>query len=257
MEGVSIIIPFFNNEAHLPIALNSVVAQNYRPLQVILIDDGSNDGGNAFAKAFLEQHNGPDFSVQLITNQSNMGAGVSRQAALDKANNRYIAFLDADDVWQPNKLSTQINTMNQTGASVCYSAYYIFKTDPSLPIFLNDVPEKISYHKILRANYIGNSTGIYDAHKLGKVPINNWRKRQDWAMWIDVLKEAKIAVGIRQPLVKYRLSEGLSRSKWRLIKPNFNVYYQHLNMNLFYSLWRFLLFVREQFIVKSTYKKPS
>jgi len=250
MSLVSVIVPFYNSIHTLGDALNSVVAQSHRPLEIILIDDCSDDDGLAFAKAYSNQHSTPQVSFKLLKNAQNAGAGISRNKGVEQATGTYIAFLDADDLWKPYKLTKQIEAMKVQNASVCYAAYELFNQDPDQPVAIHKVFEKLTYGKLLKANYLGNLTGVYDASVLGKITIPALRKRQDWAMWLDVLKKSKYAIGIQEPLASYRLGDGISSNKLDLIKYNYAVYRKHLGYSTLKSCWSMLLFFYEQFVVK-------
>ena len=256
METVSIIVPVYNNHKTLPETLESILQQNYRPIEVIIVDDMSDDESYAFAKAYSKQYSQPDTKFTVQQNQINMGAGFTRNRALELATGRYIAFLDADDLWKPDKLDVQTAALKSTGNKVCYAAYEIFNEDPEKPIAIHEVFPTLNYHKLHKTNYLGNLTGIYDAQAIGKIPIPTMRKRQDWAMWLDVLKKAGPAIGVQEPLASYRLGAGLSASKPDLIKYNFAVYRKHLDYSFLKSCWCMLLFFYEQFFVKSAMKKP-
>lgn len=250
MSLVSVIVPFYNNSDTLPQALDSIVAQTYRPLEIILIDDSSDDDGLAFAKAYSTQHTTPQLSFKILENAQNSGAGISRNKGVTAATGTYIAFLDSDDLWKPHKLSTQIDAMTSHNATVCYGAYQVFKDSPDKPVAIHKVFSKLDYNKLHKANYLGNLTGIYNATVLGKIPIPALRKRQDWAMWLDVLKKSGYAIGIQEPVASYRLSDGLSANKVELIQHNYAVYREHLGYSSIKSCWNMLLFFYEQFVVK-------
>jgi len=254
METVSVIVPVYNNLKTLPQTLDSILQQDYRPIEITIIDDKSDDGSFAFAKAYSQQNQQPDISYIVLQNHSNMGAGATRNKALELSTGRYIAFLDADDLWRPHKLTKQINTLKSNGKQVCYSAYEIFEEDPSKPIAIHRVFTELTYNKLHKTNYLGNLTGIYDTSTIGKVKISSIRKRQDWAMWLDVLKKAGPAVGIQEPLASYRLGAGLSGSKLDLIKYNYAVYREHLGYSWLKSGWCMLLFFYEQFFIKDGMK---
>lgn len=250
MELVSVIMPTYNSAATLVEALDSILNQSYRPIEIITIDDSSDDDSYAFAKAYSQKFTTQDITFITLKNDENAGAGISRNKGVQKATGTYIAFLDADDVWKPHKLSTQIDAMTSQKAIVCYGAYEIFKDAPDKPIAVQKVFSKLYYNKLHKANYLGNLTGIYNASVLGKVSIPALRKRQDWAMWLDVLKKADYAIGIQEPIASYRLSDGLSANKIELIKHNYAVYRKHLGYSILKSCWNMLLFFYEQFVVK-------
>ncbi len=255
MDLVSVIVPVYNNSSTLPDALDSLIAQHYRPLEIIMVDDYSSDDSYAFAKAYSQQHQTQDLRFVVSQNTINKGAGVSRNKAIEAASGRYIAFLDADDLWKPHKIKAQLEALKTSGAMVCYSAYEIFDTDPSRPIAIQQVLAKLTYQKLIKSNYLGNLTGIYDAQKLGKIAIPKMRKRQDWAMWLDVVKKGGPAIGIQQPLASYRLGAGLSASKLDLIKYNYAIYKDYLGNHRLKSVGLMMLFFYEQFFVKNRLKK--
>jgi len=257
MDAVSVIVPVYNNQNTLKETLDSILQQEYRPLEIIIVDDRSDDDSYAFAKAYSQQNQQPDTSFIVQQNSINQGAGATRNKALELTTGRYIAFLDADDLWTPKKLSTQIDALKSSGRKVCYSAYEIFRDDPYVPIAIHHVFQELTYDKLHKSNYLGNLTGIYDTQAIGKIPISSMRKRQDWAMWLDVLEKAGPAIGIQEPLASYRLGAGLSASKLDLIKYNYAVYREHLNYSFLKSCWCMILFFYEQFFVKSTMKKAT
>ncbi|MEO9502345.1 glycosyltransferase family 2 protein [Nonlabens ulvanivorans] len=250
MELVSVIMPTYNSALTLKEALDSIIHQSYRPIEIITIDDASNDNSLAIAKSYAQQQSTKDVQFVTLSNDVNAGAGISRNKGVEKASGTYIAFLDADDIWKPEKLTTQINAMKSQNATVCYGAYEIFKTSPDQPISVHKVFEKLTYDKLHKTNYLGNLTGIYNASVLGKITIPSLRKRQDWAMWLDVLKKAEFAIGIQEPIASYRLSDGLSANKIELIKHNYAVYRKHLGYSAMKSYWNMMLFFYEQFLVK-------
>ncbi|AZQ43114.1 glycosyltransferase family 2 protein [Nonlabens ponticola] len=255
MDLVSVIMPVFNAIDTLGQALDSIVQQDYRPIEICLVDDKSDDGSYAFAKDYTSKNTAQGIDFKLLQNHSNKGAGFTRNKALELATGRYIAFLDADDLWKPHKLTTQIQAMQEGGKAVSYGAYEIFENDPDKPIAIHKVFSVLTYKELLKTNYLGNLTGIYDASAIGKIPIPLMRKRQDWAMWLDVLKTGGDAIGIQEPIASYRLGDGLSASKWGLIKYNYAVYREHLGYGSIKSSLKMLSFFYEQFLVKRKLKK--
>lgn len=254
MDIVSVIMPTYNSAKTLKEALDSIISQSYRPIEIITIDDASKDDSLAIAKAYAQQHSTKDLQFVTLSNEQNAGAGISRNKGVEKASGSYIAFLDADDLWKPHKLTTQINAMKSQNATVCYGAYEIFKESAEKPVAVHKVFQKLTYQKLHKANYLGNLTGIYNAAVLGKISIPSLRKRQDWAMWLDVLKKANYAIGIQEPIASYRMSDGLSANKVELIKHNYAVYRKHLGYSVLKSSWMMLLFFYEQFVVKKAMK---
>ena len=245
---ISIITPYYNPEKFLAEAINSVLAQTYKNWELLLIDDRSTDCSRNIVKKFAEQ----DKRIRCLSLSRNSGAGIARNLGMIEAKGRYIAFLDADDRWKPHKLQEQLGFMRKHNCIVCYSSYTLID-DTGKP--LNKMVEALSnlnYGKLLKSNYIGNLTGIYDVSQLGKISIPSLRKRQDWALWLDVVKKAGSAQGIAEPLAEYRLSgKSLSSNKLEMLKYNFAVYREHLGFSHLKSLWMMCVFLWEHFMVKS------
>ncbi len=252
---VSVVIPTYNSAEVLGQALDSVVQQTYRPIEIITIDDCSVDDSYAIAKAYSQKTTDPEISFVNLKNEQNSGAGVTRNKGIKKASGRYIAFLDADDLWKPQKLDKQVTCLRETGAGVVFAAYEIFDQDPAKPYAIQQVPEKLTYDKLLKANYVGMLTGIYDTHKTGKVFMPRIRKRQDWAMWLDAVKKAGGATGINDVLASYRKGDGLSSNKFDLIKYNYAIYRQHLGYSALQSSVLMAGFLYEQLVVKKSFEK--
>lgn len=247
-------MPTYNDVKTVKESLDSVVSQTYRPLEIITIDDCSDDESYAFAKAYALKNSSPEISFITLKNTSNSGAGITRNRGIEAATGTYIAFLDADDLWKPQKLELQIEAMKSQNALACYGAYEIFSTSPEHPELIHQVFKKLTFKKLLKANYLGNLTGVYNAQKLGKFYMPALRKRQDWAMWLDVLKKANFAIGIQEPIASYRLSNGLSANKFDLIKYNYAVYRIHIGYSAMKSSMLMVRFFYEQFFVKNRMK---
>jgi teichuronic acid biosynthesis glycosyltransferase TuaG len=207
---VSVITPVHNLADHLAAAVNSVLAQTYGDWEMILVDDCSTDNSVAVASGFIAR----DTRVKLIRLDKNSGAAVARNTAIAGAQGRYIAFLDGDDLWQPDKLQKQLAFMRQNNSAFSYTAYRIIdEHGKELSVFR--VPGEISYRDLLRTNVIGCSTAMYDAGKLGKVYMPAIRKRQDFGLWLFLTRTGGAAHGLPEPLTSYRLrSTSLSSNKF-------------------------------------------
>ncbi|WP_452221566.1 glycosyltransferase family 2 protein [Lacinutrix salivirga] len=246
---VSIITPTYNSEKFITQTINSVINQTYTNWELILIDDASTDETLIIIEKF--QNNYP--TIQLIKNETNQGAAISRNKGIDAAKGDFIAFLDADDLWLPKKLEVQLDFMLKKQVDVCFTSYELMdengnslhKTVQALPI--------LTYKKLLKSNYIGNLTGIYNAKKLGKIKSPNLRKRQDWLLWLKALKASnKPAQGISQSLALYRVRDNsISSNKFHLLKYNYWVYKKGLGFSTVNSVYRMLVFLKEHFFVKS------
>lgn len=246
---VSIITPTFNSEEYLGQTINSVLNQTYKNWELILVDDCSTDKTIELIKSYQKKHP----NISLIKNTSNQGAGVARNKGINAAKGDFIAFLDADDLWKPNKLEVQINLMIKGNLDVCFSSYDLIDEEGS-ELFkrVNALPE-LTYNKLLKSNYVGNLTGVYNCKTLGKISSTKLRKRQDWILWLEAIKKSnKPAIGIQEPLAFYRVRKNsMSSNKLNLIRYNFLVYYEGLGFSMIKSTIYFIIFLFEHFFIKS------
>jgi len=244
---VTIITPLFNAEKFIAQTLDSVHHQTYTNWEHILVDDASTDA----SVQIVEQKTQNDSRIQLIKLPKNKGAAFCRNHATTLANGDYIAFLDSDDLWHPEKLKRQLGFMTVNNCDVSFTSYvHIDETGESLGKRILALP-KLSYKKQHRNNYVGNLTGMYQASTLGKILAPSIRKRQDWAVWLEAIKKSKSpALGLQEDLAYYRIREGsISANKLNLIKYNFQ-FYRSLGHSWLASLGYLLRFFWEYFFVR-------
>jgi len=239
----------YNAEAFISDAIQSVINQTYTSWELLLIDDCSTDKTLEIAKSFQNEHS----KIKLFANAKNFGAAITRNKGIEAAKGDYIAFLDGDDVWKPEKLEKQLAFFNSQDCDVCFSSYYLIDEQGVLLNKEVKALETISYQKLLKSNYIGNLTGMYNAKKLGKITSPNLRKRQDWLLWLAALKKSrKPAEGILEPLAYYRIRKSsMSSNKFQLIKHNYWVYRKGLDFSILKSVYSMVVFLIEHFFVKS------
>jgi len=245
---VSIITPLFNAEKYIAQTLESVQQQSYENWEHIIVNDASEDTSEEIVRNFAEKHP----RVQLISLHENKGAAYCRNHATELAQGDYIAFLDSDDLWHPEKLTKQIGFMLSRDCEVSYTSYlHINEAGESLHKRIKAL-DQLPYKKQLRNNYIGNLTGIYKASTLGKIIAPPIRKRQDWAVWLTAIKRSgKPALGLVEDLAYYRVREGsISSNKLALIPYNFKFYRSHLGYSWFASVYRLFMFFWEYFFVR-------
>lgn len=239
----------YNSEAFISETINSVINQTYISWELILIDDFSEDNTLKIITPFLEKYQ----NIRLLKNSKNEGAAITRNKGIEAAKGDYIAFLDSDDLWKPNKLETQISFMEANNCDVCFSSYeQINEQGKPLNKLVKALP-RLTYKKYLKSNYIGNLTGIYNVRALGKIKSPNLRKRQDWLLWLEAIKKSKKpALGIQESLAYYRVRDNsISSNKLELIKHNFWVYKKGLGFSTTKSICYMLVFLKEHFFVKS------
>ncbi|NBU81813.1 MAG: glycosyltransferase family 2 protein [Flavobacteriaceae bacterium] len=251
---VSIITPTYNSEKFISATIQSVQNQTYSNWELIIIDDCSSDNTVEIINNKIKL----DSRIKLHSLNENKGTGVARNLGITVSKGSYISFLDSDDLWKPNKLERQLDFMKENNLAFTFSFYEcIDESGISLNI-RKEAPSPTTYNKLFFCNYIGNSTVIYNVEILGKIPINQIRKRQDWMLWLTIVKKIKLAQPLPEVLAYYRARKNsISSSKMELLKYNFNVYYKFHRMNYFTSLGCFMLFVFTQLIIKPCYSKKT
>ncbi|MGX9519184.1 glycosyltransferase family 2 protein [Vibrio mediterranei] len=229
---VSIITPTYNDIAFIKATYSSICSQSYEYWEWVVTDDCSTDGTYEMLLALSHK----DSRIIVNRNAVNSGAAVSRNSSIDLAKGRFIAFLDADDLWEPDKLKLQVQFMIDEGVSLSYSDY---STIDEMGICLNSirrVPEKVTYRSLLKENVIGCLTAIYDVDKIGKHYMPLIRKRQDFGLWLKILRSVDSARKCPGVLAKYRVRKNsVSSNKFRLLRYNFELFYKHEGMPLYKS----------------------
>jgi len=232
-------MPSFNSEKFISKSIESIVSQTYTNWELIITDDFSKDQTVQIVKKFISK----DSRIKLIELTKNSGSGYARNQSIKKASGRFISFCDSDDMWKPNKLELQINYMLQNEYVFTYSSYDVISEEG---LFFKSIQclEKINYKKLLKNNYIGCLSVIYDAKSLGKKYMPLIRKRQDWALWLDILKSIKYAHGIKDSLASYRVRKNsISENKILLLKYNWEIYYTTENNSIIKSVFLLIQFI--------------
>jgi glycosyltransferase involved in cell wall biosynthesis len=235
MSLVSIITPLYNSSKFIEECIASVLSQTYQNWEMIMVDDKSTDDTIEVVRKIT---NG-DVRFTLIELEENIGSGLARNKAIAAAKGRYIAFLDSDDMWLPNKLKTQIEFMNSNNLAFTYTSYDLLNYK-NINIGTFKTKSLITYSELLKTNCIGCSTVIYDTKFLGKRYFNELRTRQDYVLWLSILKEVKYTKGISEPLSIYRIrKESISSNKRSAILQVWYVYRKIEKLNLIKSLYYF------------------
>ena len=249
---VSIITPSFNSEKFIGDTIQSVQNQTYNNWEMIIVDDCSTDQTVSIINQFVVN----DHRIRLFQLDKNSGAGVARETALSKAKGDYISFLDADDLWKPLKLEKQLQFLMDTKSHFTFSFYDCIDEEGNSLNKRVGAPRNLSYHQLFFCNYVGNLTGIYDVNYFGKIAISATRKRQDWILWLTILKKIKKTKPVPESLAFYRVRENsLSASKVDLLKHNFAVYRKFHGYNYVASLFIMIGFLFTQLLIKPHYIK--
>lgn len=233
---VSVITPCYNGEKFIGDAIKSVMAQTYTNWEMLITDDCSKDKSLEIIRLYAQE----DSRVKFFVLDKNSGAAVARNKSIKEAKGRFIAFLDGDDMWFPNKLELQLQFMSEKNCALsCTSMMYCDERGELSGIEL--VPMTHTFAQSLHDNRIGTTAAIYDTQKIGKFFMPLIRKRQDWALFMTILKTGIIAYGMKQPLCIYRIGQqSLSKNKWSLVKYNVATYQVVLEWSYLRSFMYFL-----------------
>lgn len=216
---VSIITPVFNSEKYLRLTMESVLNQTYQNWEMILADDCSTDSSYSIAQEFALK----DKRFISLRLPKNSGTATARNAALELAAGKYIAFIDSDDLWLPAKLEKQLLFMKENSLVFTFCSYFVIDENGKRNASFG-VPEKISYKDLLYTNCVGNLTAIYDAEFYGKVNLTAIRY-EDYVLWLSLLKKVKYTLGQTLYLAEYRkYSSSYSSNKLKTIGWQWNIY---------------------------------
>jgi teichuronic acid biosynthesis glycosyltransferase TuaG len=231
---VSVVIPVHNAAATIRAAIASVQAQTYPNWEILAVEDGSTDDSAALLTTLAAAD--PRIHVQHLTAQS--GPGPARNAGIRAAKGRFIAFLDADDLWHPEKLSRQIGWMLANHHVLACTAYtrITVATGTETPI---GVPSRITRADLMKTNTIACSSAIYDTAHFGLRQMPPLPKRQDFAFWLDLLANAD-AHGLNERLMTYHARpQSVSSAKGQAAAHTWRMYRAHLHLPLPQAAWYF------------------
>lgn len=243
---VSIITPTYNCGRFIGRTIESAEAQTYSNWEMIIVDDRSTDD----TKEIVARYQKEDPRIRYYLLEVNSGAAVARTRAMEEAKGAYMAFLDSDDIWMPDKLERQLAFMEEKGYAFTCTAYeQIDEEDRPLNKVIKTV-RKTSYNRLLLDCPVGNSTVMYNVEVMGKFQVPNIRKRNDDALWLQMLKKEKYIWGMPEVLMRYRIRKNsISSNKLQLIKYHWQLYREIEHLNVFRSAfhvcwWCFLKLFR-------------
>lgn len=227
---VSVVMPVHNGAAFISKALESVLLQDIS-LEIIIVDDGSTDDLMMVLEPFLVR---PE--IHLIRNERNIGVAESRNKGVRAARGEYIAFLDCDDWWEPQKLIRQLDLMKKTGSVLCATGRRLITPSGEPTDRIIGVKEKLTYKDLLFQNPINCSSVVVERDVAAAFPMSHDECHEDYIMWLQILKQHQKACAINEPLLNYRLSNtGKSGSKIKSARMTFRVY-RHMGFGILKSL---------------------
>jgi teichuronic acid biosynthesis glycosyltransferase TuaG len=232
---VSIIMAAYNAEKTISMAINSVLAQTFADWELLVINDCSKDRTAEIVNAYT------DSRIRLLQNDKNSGVSISRKKGMEAANGEWIAVLDSDDAWTPDKLEKQIKLANDTGAELIFTGS-AFMDDDGKPIdWQLHVPTTLPYRELLKQNLVSNSSVLVKATLYKQFYAIGDEMHEDFAIWLGITKTGRVAYGIDEPLLIYRVaSSSKSSNKVKAAKMNWNTY-RYVGLNpvaaSYYMCW--------------------
>lgn len=233
---VSIIMPSYNSSSTIRESILSILAQSYNHWELLITDDNSSDNTIEIVRQFSMD----DARIKFYINNENYGAGYARNNSINHSSGKYIAFLDSDDLWLPDKLFKQVMFMETNNYYLTYTAYQKFSSSGDCGIVMPI--HKVSYNKLLCGNIIGCLTAMYNAEHVGKTLMPLIRKRQDMALWLLILRKCDFAYCLPEVLAKYRIDSGMTRNKFDAACYQWRLYRDVLKLDLSKSIFYFLMY---------------
>lgn len=238
VEGlVSIIMPTYNCAEYIAETIDSIIRQTYTNWELIIVDDKSTDN----TRKIVEQYQSDNKNILYHCLEKNSGAAVARTESMKIANGQYMAFCDSDDIWYSQKLEKQLKFMKDNNHAFSCTAYeQIDETGKKLGVILKP-KDKCDYNRLLLDCPVGNSSVMYDVSVMGKFEVPNIRKRNDDALWLQMLKKEKYIWGMPDVLMEYRVrSNSISSNKLKVIKYHWILYRDIEHLSVIRSVFHIL-----------------
>ena len=235
---VSVIIPAYNCANLICQALDSALIQDV-PLEIIVINDASKDNLDQVMEKYTQLSN-----VLYLKNSQNLGVAETRNRGIRLARGKYIAFLDADDYWEKDKLKKQLHLIEKKNMVICSTGRELMNPDGSLTGYILKVDEEYTYQIIQKHNQINCSSVLILTDVAREFPMHGDNGHEDYLMWLEVLQKYKRGCAVNEPLLKYRITNtGKSGNKWNSAKMTYRTY-KHMGYG---PLRRIVLFVTYTF----------
>jgi teichuronic acid biosynthesis glycosyltransferase TuaG len=234
---VSVVMPVHNSAATLGASIRSVLTQSHQDLEILVTDDASSDDSMDILLEFARQ----DSRVLPEAAPERGGAGRARNLAMERARGDYIAFLDSDDMWLSEKLERQLDFAATVNTPLTFTSY--FKVDAEFDGESADfIPngrvvrarEHVDYRAMLVQDHIGALTAMYDRTVIGTRLMPEMPKRQDYALWLSIMRDGMDARALPEPLALYRAGRAgsLSSNKLSLVQYNWSLYREHERLSI-------------------------
>lgn len=234
---VSIIMPMHNSAKYVGEAIRSVISQTYNNWELIVVDDSSIDESVKIVKEYMRN----DHRIHIFFNTRHIGIpSAPRSTGLEHTKGQFIAFLDSDDCWLPNKLEEQVPLFALPQVAIVYSNYEKISEEGRRTGRVVVAPSQVDYALMLYGNFIGNLTGIYDRLKVGTVPIPDVH-HEDYAMWLSILKKGFIGKNTNVTHALYRVTNSsVSSNKLRILSWQWDIYRKTEKLSLIKSIYYYI-----------------
>lgn len=201
---VSVVMPAYNTEKYIREAVSSIENQTLRDWELLVVDDCSTDHTYEILQKLAQE----DARIKIIRNQTNCGAAMSRNIAFSQCSGKYVALLDSDDLWEPEKLEKQVICAEKTGADIIYCSYSIIDEcgRKKSPDFI--VPEHTDFNSMLKKSTISCSTALLKSKLVAQFQFPTHMYHEDLAYWLELLKNGANAAGVIEVLASYRITPG-------------------------------------------------
>ncbi|MEA5010990.1 MAG: glycosyltransferase family 2 protein [Angelakisella sp.] len=229
---VSVIIPAYNCEKTIEKTISSALGQVNVDVELIVVNDYSTDRTYEVVENLAKT----DARIKFYSNNQNLGVAQTRNIGCSHATGKYIAFLDADDFWEMEKLDIQLAYMKNKHAQLSYTSYCIIKGDKNNNYTSYRVPAKIAYKQLLKENVIGCSTVVLESTLMKLHMFRSDFFHEDYALWLEILRAGYTAIGVNIPLVYYRKG-GRSSNKLKAAKNRYIIYRRLEKLPITHSLY--------------------
>ncbi len=231
--AVSVIMPCYNTAKFVGESIESVLKQGFDDWELLVVDDASDDGTASVVRDFAKQ----DARIKLTEKQQHSGIADTRNTALSKAQGRYVAFLDADDLWLPDKLERQLDFMTANDSGFCYTAYDLIDESGHELKKTIHTDGDLTYDAYLKNTIIGCSTVMLDRNKVGNISMPQFRTSEDMATWLDIMKKGFTANALDVALTYYRIRPmSASSNRFKSASDVWLVYRKQEQLYFFHAL---------------------
>lgn len=234
---VSVIMAVYNAEKTIAQAIDSVLKQTYPNFELLVVNDCSQDETVELVRGMMAQ----DDRIRLISNETNSGVSYTRKHGLEEARGAWIAILDSDDAWAPEKLEKQIALQEKTQADLLFTGSAFMDADGQPLDWYLHAPATVTYRQLLKQNVLSNSSALVRKELYAKHYAIGDGMHEDFAVWLSILKEGRKAYGVDEPLLIYRIDKSSrSGNKVKAAKMNWNTY-RYIGLNpiqaFYYECW--------------------